>query len=75
MMLLAEMMLCLILGSSFVFLPEDSTRFRESQYVKQTYLQVCALAIWSNSDLLKIMSFGMIYLNGSSLRNGGFTHL
>lgn len=39
-----------------------------------SYLQEYAMKILSNSNLFKILSLGIICLNASSLRNGGFNH-
>lgn len=76
MMLLAEIVLCLNLGSSFAFSFEAFISFREGPWIYKTlYLQECALAILSNAHLFKILSLGVIYLSGSSLRNESFTHL
>lgn len=57
------------------FLLHDFPRFKESPWMCEiSYLQEYSMKILSNWNLFKILSLGIICLNASSLRNGGFNH-
>jgi len=63
-------------ATALLFRPKTFQDSWESPWICETsYLQECAIEILNNSNLLKIPSLRIIYLNASSLRNEGFNHL